>query len=285
MSEGSLEDRIANRREFLTSLLKIVPSSKHRFSSPVPFDGNTISSWIDHTILKPDATSLDIQILCQEAIGYDFKAVCVNGIWTSYAFSIIEHTTVRLCCVVGFPLGATCIGLKAMETKLVIEAGADEVDMVIPIGMLKEGNFQYVYQEIYDVVQTAANVQRSRRGNTILIKVILESGLLTEEELIDATILAELAGAHFVKTSTGFSPEGGGATLQAVQIMKTIVGNNALVKASGGIRTLESTKKYIDAGVSRIGTSSGITIIQQAKADIPNGSGGGDDDPTYPTTY
>jgi deoxyribose-phosphate aldolase len=192
----------------------------------------------------------------------NFRAVCVNALWVPMAFSIIEKSSVRLCCVVGFPLGASFTKIKVMEAQLAIEAGADEIDMVIPIGKLKEHDVEYVYNDILAVVQTASK-QNSRRGNKVLVKVILEICLLSEREIIDGAIVSELAGAHFVKTSTGFST--GGATVEAVKIIKSVVGNRALVKASGGVRTLEAARMYIEAGVSRIGTSSGITIVNEAK--------------------
>jgi deoxyribose-phosphate aldolase len=266
MDEG-LDERIAMRRAFLLNRVNIETTSKSdRFRAPVSFDASKISTVIDHTALKPDTTSDDVGKLCQEAIEYNFMAVCVNGMWAPKAFSIIEKSPVLLCCVVGFPLGASCTKVKAIETQLALEAGADEIDMVLPIGKLKEGDFEYVFNDILAVVQ-AASKQKSLRGNEILVKVILETCLLSESEIIDAAILSVLAGAHYVKTSTGFSD--GGATLEAVNVMKMVVGNDAGVKASGGVRTLESARMYLEAGASRIGTSSGIGIVMEARSSIP----------------
>ena len=269
MSTGSLDEKISERRNFFVSLLNLDRSDEDRFPPPLPFDGKSVCSSIDHTFLKPDATFSDVEKLCLEAVENDFMAVCINGTWASKAFSLIEKSNVRLCCVVGFPLGASCTMVKTLETQLAIEAGADEIDMVIPIGSLKDSDFENVYRDIFAVVHTASK-QKSRRGNEIVVKVILETCLLSEQEIIDAAILAELAGAHFVKTSTGFSI--GGATLEAVKIMKRVVGNRALVKASGGIRTLESARMYIDAGASRIGTSSGVTIVSEARNGLQTGT-------------
>ena len=286
MSKGSLDEKIAKRRNFLVSLLNLEPSEVDRFPPPSPFACNTVGSSIDHTLLKPDATSYDVEKLCLEAMANDFMAVCVSGLWACKAFSLIEKSNVRLCCVVGFPLGASCTRVKVLEAELAIEDGADEIDMVIPIGSLKDSEFETVYRDIENVVRTASK-QTSRRGNEVLVKVILETCLLSENEMIDAALLVELAGAHFVKTSTGFST--GGATLEAVTIMKRVVGHRALVKASGGIRTLESVRMYIDAGASRIGTSSGIAIVREAKERIQTGtihhhedcSSGGNDNNSY----
>ena len=205
---------------------------------------------IDHTLLKANATKGDITKLCDEAMQYDFASVCVNPVWVSYCAEYLKESDVRVCTVIGFPLGANTSQVKAYEAKMAIEEGADEVDMVINIGALKAGDMDTVYQDIQAVVDAS-------QGHCV--KVIIETCLLTDEEKVLACQQAMKAKATFVKTSTGFST--GGATIQDVALMKQTVGNQCEVKASGGVKTFEDMEAMVRAGASRIGTSSGISLM------------------------
>lgn len=209
------------------------------------------SKYIDHTILKPDATEKDILKIIEEAKTYDFASVCINTCWAKVAYAQLKDSNVNVCVVVGFPLGAASMESKVYETKVAIEDGADEIDMVISIGQLKSGNYKYVKEEIEEVVKAAGNN---------LVKVIIETCLLTENEKVKACILAKEAGAGYVKTSTGFS--NGGATAQDVKLMRETVGNDMGVKASGGIHTKEEMLDMIKNGASRIGASCGIELVK-----------------------
>ena len=199
---------------------------------------------IDHTLLKANATKGDITKLCDEAMQYDFASVCVNPVWVSYCAEYLKESDVRVCTVIGFPLGANTSQVKAYEAKMAIEEGADEVDMVINIGALKAGDMDTVYQDIQTVVDAS-------QGHCV--KVIIETCLLTDEEKVLACQQAMKAKATFVKTSTGFST--GGATIQDVALMKQTVGDQCEVKASGGVKTFEDMEAMVRAGASRIGTS------------------------------
>ncbi len=209
------------------------------------------SSFIDHTLLKPVTSMEQIEALCKEAIDHNFFSVCVNPCWVEFAAKLLINQTPLVCTVVGFPLGAALIEVKAFETKMAIQKGADEIDMVMNIGAFKSGDERWVEQDINAVVEAAA-------GKTV--KVILETCLLTDDEIVRACQIALEAKAHFVKTSTGFAS--GGATVEAVKLMRQIVGYRMGVKASGGIRTIDDAKKMIEAGASRLGTSSGVKIVQ-----------------------
>ena len=202
---------------------------------------------IDHTILKPDATKEDVKKLCDEAAAYGFHSVCVNSSFVYYCAQLLKETDVKVCTVVGFPLGAMSTDGKVGETLTAVYDGAEEIDMVIHVGMIKSGNWQYVKDDIAAVVEAAA-------GRAI-VKVILETCLLTDEEKIKACQICKEAGADFVKTSTGFSK--GGATAADVALMRQTVGPVMGVKASGGIRTTEKAREMVKAGADRLGTSSG----------------------------
>ena len=208
-----------------------------------------IQDYIDHTLLKPTAIPSDIEKLCQEAKDYKFQAVCVNGCYTKFAKEQLKNSQVKLAVVVGFPLGAMSTESKVFEAKDSVANGADEIDMVINLGWLKSGKLELVEREISEIKKAI--------GNKVL-KVIIETCYLTQDEKIKACVLAVKAGADFVKTSTGFGE--GGATLEDVKLMKEVVGNKAKIKASGGIKNRATALKYISLGVSRIGTSSGIAI-------------------------
>jgi deoxyribose-phosphate aldolase len=211
-----------------------------------------IAKMIDHTLLKADTTKEQIVKLCEEAKQYNFASVCVNPTWVATAAELLKGTDVKVCTVIGFPLGANTPETKAFETKDAIEKGATEVDMVINIGALKDGNDELVERDIRAVVEAA-------KGKA-LVKVIIETCLLTEEEKVRACELSVKAGADYVKTSTGFST--GGATVEDVALMRKTVGPEIGVKASGGVRDLQGAEAMIQAGATRIGTSSGVAIVQ-----------------------
>ncbi|MEK4668464.1 deoxyribose-phosphate aldolase [Niallia sp. FSL R7-0271] len=210
-----------------------------------------IAKMIDHTLLKADATKEQVKTLCEEAKQYSFASVCVNPTWVQYASELLAGTEVKVCTVIGFPLGATTSVTKAFETTNAIENGATEVDMVINIGALKDKNYDLVKEDIKAVVDAA-------KGKA-LTKVIIETSLLTDEEKEKACVLAVEAGTDFVKTSTGFST--GGATVEDIALMRKTVGPDIGVKASGGVRSSEDTEKMIAAGATRIGASSGVAIV------------------------
>jgi deoxyribose-phosphate aldolase len=214
-----------------------------------------IAGMIDHTNLKPEATSEAIRQLCQEAHDYGFYSVCVNSGYVSLCQTLLRDSTVKVCSVVGFPLGAMSTAAKAAETRLAIADGAEEIDMVIPVGALKENNRAYVLQDIRAVVEAAGQVP---------VKVILETCLLNDQEKVLGCQIAEEAGAAFVKTSTGFSS--GGATVEDIALMRRTVGERLGVKASGGIRTLAVAVQMAQAGATRIGASASVQIARDEAA-------------------
>ncbi|WP_223033275.1 deoxyribose-phosphate aldolase [Hanstruepera marina] len=214
-----------------------------------------INEYIDHTLLKPSATQKDIKALCAEAKKYRFYSVCVNGSYVPYAKQLVSKSNVKVCAVIGFPLGVCTTETKVFEAKQAVEQGADEIDMVMNIGMLKSENYVSVYKDIRDV--------KLAIGKTPL-KVIIEICELSKNEVVKATQICLDAKADFVKTSTGFGKSG--ATLTAVKMIKKTVRSQAKIKASGGIKNLETALKYIDLGADRIGTSSGVSIVQESKA-------------------
>ena len=210
-----------------------------------------LNKYIDHTILKATASSTDVQKLCEEAIEHEFYSVCVNGCYVADAKHLLQGTDVKVAAVVGFPLGAMTTASKVFEAKEAIENGASEIDMVINVAKLKDGEFDYVENEIRLIKEAI--------GNSVL-KVIIETCYLTDEEKVKACELSLVAKADYVKTSTGFGT--GGATYEDVKLMKSVVGDNAKVKASGGVRDKETAQKYVDLGAERLGTSSGIEIVK-----------------------
>lgn len=211
-----------------------------------------LNQYIEHTLLKPTASPKDIEQLCREAVAHDFYGVCVNGCYVGIAKENVKNSEVKVVAVVGFPLGASAPESKVREAAIAIDHGADEIDMVLNIGFLKSGWTEAVQREIEEVKKAI---------NSKVLKVILEVCYLSDSEIRTACQLAFHAGADFVKTSTGFGS--GGATEEAVKIMAEEVGTKMGVKASGGIRDAKTAKKYIELGVSRIGTSSGITIVSE----------------------
>lgn len=210
------------------------------------------SKFIDHTNLKQDASVNDIKTLCEEAIKFDFMSVCINPCFVKYAHDVLLDSEVKVCTVIGFPLGANTTKTKIYETKQALKDGADEIDMVINVSALKDKKYDYVKNEISKIKKVCKNK---------ILKVILETCLLTDEEIVKACELSLEAKADFVKTSTGFSK--GGATVEAVALMRKSVGDKCGVKASGGIKTFEDMQKMIDAGASRIGTSSGVKLLEK----------------------
>ena len=216
---------------------------------------SSIAASIDHTLLRPDATAADIRKICKEARQYGFASVCVNPYWAGLVAAELAGSPVKVCTVVGFPLGANTTAIKVAETEAAIRVGAEEIDMVLNVGELRGGNYDAVREDIRAVVEAA------HRGNAI-VKVILETALLDDNQKAMACTLSKIAGAEFVKTSTGFGPHG--ATIHDVALMRAAVGCEMGVKASGGIRTLEDLKNMAAAGATRIGASASVKIVEAA---------------------
>ncbi len=215
-----------------------------------------LARWIDHTLLKPDATQQEVEAICKDAQDHAFASVCINPSWVPLAYKMLRGYEAQVCTVIGFPLGATFPEVKALETKTAIESGADEIDMVINVGALKSGNYELVEHDIRAVTRAAGRH---------LVKVILETCLLTDEEKVQASAISKKAGANFVKTSTGFST--GGATVKDVALMRQAVGSEMGVKASGGVRTYEEACKMVEAGATRIGASASVAIVGNGHSD------------------
>ncbi|HHX60550.1 MAG TPA: deoxyribose-phosphate aldolase [Epulopiscium sp.] len=220
-----------------------------------------ITNMIDHTILKADATEEEVKVLCEEAKRYQFATVCINPCYIPQAVHLLQGTPVGITTVVGFPLGNMTFMAKAYEAKEAVELGATDVDMVINIGAMKDGKHDYIRHEIEGVVKAAKGVNKDT-----IVKVILETCLLTKEEIVKACELSAEAGADFVKTSTGFSS--GGATIEDIALMRKTVGPNIGVKASGGVRTYEDAKAMVDAGATRIGASASVSITTEELMNI-----------------
>lgn len=210
-----------------------------------------LAQTIDHTVLKPETTRSKVKQLCEEATLYNFAAVCINAVQVEYAVELLKDSEVKVCCVVGFPLGATLSSVKAMEAQTVVELGAHEVDMVMNVGALRDGNYELVQDDIEAVVEASGDAH---------VKVILETGLLIDDQKVKACELCRDAGADFVKTSTGFGPMG--ATAHDVRLMRETVGKSMGVKAAGGIRNFKDAWRMLEAGANRLGTSSGVAIIE-----------------------
>jgi deoxyribose-phosphate aldolase len=217
---------------------------------------------IDHTLLKPDATREQIEALCGEAREHGFATVCVNPVWVKLCAELLRGSETLVCTVVGFPLGATLPEVKAAETRRVVADGACEVDMVLNVGALKSGDYRLAERDVAGVVAAAGGR---------LVKVIIEAALLSDDEKVKACVVAKAAGAHFVKTSTGFGP--GGATAADVALMRRVVGAEMGVKAAGGVRDLQSARAMIDAGADRIGASVGVKIVQESRGTAPAAPG------------
>ena len=216
----------------------------------------SLNEYIDHTLLKPEACEADFQKLCSEALEHQFAAVCVPSSWLSYCKKLLGSSSVKLCTVVGFPGGYNASSAKAFEAKVASDLGAHEIDMVINVGFIKSSQWPQVLEDIKSVRQACSGK---------VLKVILETALLTDDEISQACQMAMDAGADFVKTSTGFSTRG--ASLEDIQIMKQAVGDRLGIKASGGIRDVAAAKAMIEAGATRLGTSQGVQIIQDLDTD------------------
>jgi deoxyribose-phosphate aldolase len=230
------------------------------FIALMSYSAPSIASLIDHTLLKPDATRADILDLCRQAGDYNFASVCVNAYWVPLAAAELAASPVKVCTVVGFPLGATSTAAKVAETEVALANGAQEIDMVQNIGALRGGDHAAVQHDIQAVVEAA-----HRRG--AIVKVILETALLDDDQKVAACLLAKAAGADFVKTSTGFGPSG--ATVHDVELMRRTVGPDLGVKASGGIRTLDDFNKMVAAGATRVGASASVKIVEAARSSQP----------------
>ena len=235
---------------------QIIENGAERIAAGLGVGGQLIdsrvASLIDHTMLKPEATPEEITKLCEEAMKYNFASVCVNPCYVPLCSNLLKNSKVKVCTVIGFPLGSNTTEIKRAEAELALKNGAQEIDMVINVGMLKQGEFQYVFDDINQVVLAA-------KKYNALCKVIIETALLTDEEKIKACLISKEAKADFVKTSTGFSK--GGATAGDVALMKYVVGSTVGVKASGGIRTAEDAKLMIESGADRIGASASVKIV------------------------
>jgi deoxyribose-phosphate aldolase len=223
----------------------------------VPEFDSSIAALIDHTLLKPEATAADIRKVCVEARHYRFASVCVNPYWVRLVAAELAGSQVKVCSVVGFPLGASATDIKVAETAAAIRDGAQEIDMVLNIGELRGGNHEAVRGDIQAVVESA-------HAGGAIVKVILETALLNDEQKVAASLLAKEAGADFVKTSTGFGP--GGATAADVALMRRTVGPAMGVKASGGVRTLEDLQTMAAAGANRVGASASVKIVEATAA-------------------
>ena len=248
---------LLSAENFADKVQPAVSAGAERLASTLglaPTDGR-VAHMIDHTLLKPDATQDEVAQLCYEARKYNFASVCVNPSYAKLCSELLKGSGVEVCVVVGFPLGATPTDGKVFETQQAIREGASEVDMVINVGALKSRDYELVERDI-------ASIVRACHADNAILKVIIEAALLTDEEKVVACQLAKVAGADYVKTSTGFGP--GGATVEDVALMRRVVGPKMGVKAAGGIRTFEDAQKMIAAGASRLGASASVKIIQGA---------------------
>ncbi len=221
---------------------------------PKVTEAATLARMIDHTLLKPDAGEDQLRVLCDEGLQFEFASVCVHPTWVPLCAEILAGSHVKVCSVIGFPLGTTLPAVKAYEVEQVAALGAQEVDMVLSVGRLRDGDYRTVAMDIGAVVDAA-------REHGLLLKVIIETGLLSDEQKVAACVIAQAAGADFVKTSTGFS--GGGATVEDIALMRRVVGAGMGVKASGGVRTAADALAMIAAGANRIGASSGVQIVAE----------------------
>ena len=229
------------------------------WTPPTVTEAATLARLIDHTLLKPEAGEEQVRAICAEAAANGFASVCVNPGWVPVCAELLLETSVKVCTVIGFPLGATLPAVKAYEVEQVAQLGAQEVDMVLNVGRLRDGDYGAVYRDIAAVVDAA-------RDNGLLLKVIIETGLLDDEQKIAACVIAKEAGADFVKTATGFN--GGGATAEDIALMRRVVGPSLGVKASGGVRTAADALQMVAAGATRIGTSGGVRIMQEFDAGV-----------------
>ncbi len=257
-SEGICVDTCFNK------VGEVVSAGASRLTSQlgrIPEDPD-IASMIDHTLLKPDATADQIAQLCYEARKFNFASVCVNPTHVKLCAELLQGASAKVCTVIGFPLGASAPEVKAFEAQTALKDGATEIDMVINIGALKAGDLTLVARDINEVVKVG-------HGGGAIVKVIIETALLNDEEKVTACLLSKEAGADFVKTSTGFS--GGGATVEDINLMRKVVGPNMGVKASGGVRDFEDAQNMVNAGATRLGASAGVKIVQGMLESNSNG--------------
>lgn len=243
-----LKDILVKTEEFLAEL----PSAPPALISP---QGADLARWIDHTALKAETTAQQVMKLCQEAREHHFATVCVNPGYVPLAAGVLRGTGVGICSVISFPLGAHLPSFKEVETRMAIEAGATEIDMVVNIGALKAGAYELIFEDVRAVVEAS-------HGHDVHVKVILEMCYLDQRQKIAGCLISKAAGADFVKTSTGFGPSG--ATVEDVALMRRVVGPEVGVKAAGGIRTLADAQAMINAGANRLGASASISILQEA---------------------
>ncbi|MEA4908748.1 MAG: deoxyribose-phosphate aldolase, partial [Anaerolineaceae bacterium] len=252
-------DQKANVKTIVDNVLKGMEAFKQSapgapWMTELPKDIN-LANYIDHTLLKPEATAEQITQICKEAREYSFASVCINPSHVKLCAELLKGSPVKVCTVIGFPLGATSTDVKVFEANSAIDNGATEVDMVINVGGLKSRNLELVADDIHSVVEAA-------HAKGALVKVIIETALLNEEEKVLATLLTKEAGADFVKTSTGFST--GGATVEDVALLRRVIGPKLGVKAAGGVRSKEDAENMIKAGATRLGASAGVKIMQGA---------------------
>jgi deoxyribose-phosphate aldolase len=252
--------------QLVSKAMVLAQSSSGSDNQPLPaatkLNAAEVARLIDHTLLQPDATESQIQQLCREAKQYRFASVCVNPTWVPLARTLLVDSLVKVATVVGFPLGATLPEVKAFEAERAIQLGAHEIDMVINVGRLKSGNHQVVFQDITSVVAVA-------RKSGALVKAIIETSLLTEDEKVAACVLAQAGGVDFVKTATGFSK--GGATVADIALMRRVLGPTMGIKASGGVRSLQFLQELVTAGATRIGASASVKIMEEVSGTNPNG--------------
>lgn len=256
-------------RDCSTRVKSVVDSGAGRISSSLGFIPRDlgIARYIDHTLLKPDASADQVAQLCREAREYHFASVCVNSTWVPLCAEMLKGSDVAVCTVVGFPLGASPPEVKAYEAQLAIQNGANEIDMVINIGALKSRDLKMLHRDVATVVSTC-------HSHSVICKVIFETSMLNDEEKVIAAQVCKMAGADFVKTSTGFG--GGGATVADVALMAKVVGPDIGIKASGGVRTYQDAKDMVKAGASRIGASAGVAIVKAERGEsVDPKSGGG----------
>jgi deoxyribose-phosphate aldolase len=232
---------------------------EHEFV-PAALSPAAVAALIDHTLLKPEAGEEQVRVLVAEAVAYGFASVCVNPIWTPLCAELLVGSPTKVCTVIGFPFGATLPAIKVFEVEAVAALGAQEVDMVLSVGHLRDGDFHLVYRDIAEVAAAA-------HANGLLLKVILETGLLTDAQKVAGCVITQAAGADFVKTATGFS--GGGATAEDIALMRRTVGPALGVKAAGGVRTAVDALRMVAAGATRIGSSSGVRIVEELRASTP----------------
>jgi len=253
----SLKDLVTEENvKKILSDFSVFGKSKKVFDSKL--STQELAGMIDHTLLKPDATLSEIKQLCEEAIQNDFASVCVNPSYVETCFNLIKSSNVKVCTVIGFPLGATTTQIKFLEAEEAIKNGAEELDMVINVGKLKDSDYDFIFNDLKSIADLS-------KRHLCTSKVILETCLLTDEEKAVACLLAKEAGLNFVKTSTGFSKNG--ATVHDVSLMKFVVGDKLQVKASGGIRSYEDAIAMVNAGATRLGASAGVKIIAGQKSE------------------